>query len=60
VVARLGAEVRQLLADPAIQAKFAEIGHVPLIMGPAESAAFVRAEAAKFKTLIERTGIRIE
>jgi tripartite-type tricarboxylate transporter receptor subunit TctC len=60
VVARLGAEVRQLLADPAIQAKFAEIGHVPLIMSPAESAAFVRAEAAKFKTLIERTGIRIE
>lgn len=60
VVARLGAEVRQLLSDPAIQAKFAEIGHVPLVMTPAESAAFVRAEAAKFKTLIERTGIRIE
>lgn len=60
VVARLGTEVRQLLSDPAIQAKFAEIGHVPLVMTPAESAAFVRAEAAKFKTLIERTGIRIE
>jgi len=60
VVARLGAEIRQLLSEPAIQAKFAEIGHEPLIMSPGESAAFVRAEAAKFKSLIERTGIRIE
>ena len=56
----MGHEIRQLLADPAIKAKVAEMGHVPMGMGPAETAAFVRAESAKYKTLIERTGIRLE
>lgn len=60
VVNRLSTEIRQLLADPAVRAKFAEIGHVPLGYGPGETAAFVRAEAAKYKTLIERTGIRLD
>ena len=60
IINRLSTEVRQLLADPAIRARFAEIGHVPMGLGPAETVAFVRAEAAKYKSLIERTGIKIE
>jgi len=60
VVNRLSTEMRQLLADPAIRARFGEIGHVPMGLGPGETTAFMRAEAAKYKTLIERTGIRIE
>lgn len=60
VINRLSAEIRTLLADPAIRAKFAEIGHLPMGLGPAETTAFIRAESAKYKTLIERTGIKIE
>lgn len=60
LINRLSAEIRQLLTDPAMRAKFGEIGHVPLGYGPAETAAFVRAEAGKYKSLIERTGIRLE
>lgn len=60
IVTRLGNEIRQLLADPAVKARLAELGHVPLGLGPAESAALVRAESAKYKTLIERTGIRLD
>ena len=60
IVARLGNEIRQQLADPAVKARLAELGHVPLGLGPTESAALVRAESAKYKTLIERTGIRLD
>lgn len=60
IVARLSAEVRAALADPAIKAKLAEVGHIPLGLGPAESAAFVRSESARYKTLIERNNIKLE
>lgn len=60
VIARLGNEIRQLLSDPAIKARLGEMGHVPLGLSPVETAAFVRAESAKYKTLIERTGIRLD
>lgn len=60
IINQLSTEVRQLLADPAIRARFFEIGHVPMGLNPAETTAFVRAEAAKYKALIERSGIKIE
>lgn len=59
-VARLNAEVRAALADPAIKTRLAEIGHVALNMSPSESAAFIRSESARFKSLIERNGIKLE
>ncbi len=60
VINRMGAEIRQLLGDPEIKAKLVEMGQVPLGYGPAETAAFMRAEAAKYKTLIERSGIKLD
>ena len=60
IVARLNAEVRAALADPAIKTRLAEIGHVTLNMSPAESAAFIRSESVRYKTLIERNGIKLE
>lgn len=60
IVQSLGDEVRQILRDPAIRARIGEMGHVPLGYDAAETASFVRGEAAKYRTLIERTGIRIE
>ncbi len=60
VVNRLSTEIRQLLADPEIKRKLMDMGQVPLAYGPAETAAFMRAESTKYKTLIERTGIRID
>lgn len=60
IVARLSAEVRTALADPAIKAKLAEAGHVAMNMNPAEISAFLHAESARYKTLIERNGIKLE
>jgi tripartite-type tricarboxylate transporter receptor subunit TctC len=60
ILNRLHQEIRTLLADPAIVAKLLEIGHVPMGLGPAESSAFMRTESAQFKSLIDRTGIRVD
>ncbi len=60
VIDRVSAEIRQLLGDPSIKARLAEMGQVPLGYAPAETAAFMRAESARYKTLIERTGIRLD
>jgi tripartite-type tricarboxylate transporter receptor subunit TctC len=60
IIARLSAEVRTALADPAIKARLAEVGHVAMNMTPTESTAFVRAESARYQTLIERNGIKLE
>ncbi|MDB5964743.1 MAG: tripartite tricarboxylate transporter substrate binding protein, partial [Polaromonas sp.] len=60
IVAKLDAEIRTALADPATKVKLVEIGQVTLSMPPAESAAFIRAESARYKALIERNGIKLE
>lgn len=60
VISRVSAAIREQLAEPTIKAKLAEMGNVPLGYDPAETAAFIRAEAQKYKTLIERTGIRLQ
>ena len=60
VISRLSTEIRQLMADPEIKRKLLDMGQVPLGYGPAETAAFIRAESTKYKTLIERTGIRLD
>ena len=60
VISRLSTEIRQLMADPEIKRKLLDMGQVPLGYGPAETAAFMRAESTKYKTLIERTGIRLD
>ena len=60
VISRLSTEIRQLMAEPEIKRKLLDMGQVPLGYGPAETAAFMRAESTKYKTLIERTGIRLD
>jgi len=60
VISRLSTEIRQLMADPEIKRKLVDMGQMPLGYGPAETAAFIRAESTKYKTLIERTGIRLD
>lgn len=60
VISRLSTEIRQLMAEPEIKRKLVDMGQMPLGYGPAETAAFIRAESSKYKTLIERTGIRLD
>jgi tripartite-type tricarboxylate transporter receptor subunit TctC len=58
VLARLAEAVAAALAEPAVQARYAEAGIEPLSGGPAEAARFIRAEAAKWTPILQATGAR--
>lgn len=60
IIERLAAEVRVALADPAVRKRVGELGHVAVAMMPAEAAAFIRAESARYKQILERSGIKPE
>lgn len=60
LVQAINGEVGRALRDPAIADRFAELGAVPTPGTPAEFAAFVRAEAAKWGEVVRAAGIKLE
>jgi tripartite-type tricarboxylate transporter receptor subunit TctC len=60
IVDRLNAEVNTAIHEPELRDKILKLGAVPEGGSPQEVAAFLRAEAAKWKHVIEAAGIKIE
>ena len=60
VVARLNREINAGLASPEMKEKFAKLGTTPMIQTPEEFWAFSRAETAKWQTVIEQAGIKVD
>ena len=60
VTDRLAAELRKVLANPDIKAKFAAAGADVNPRGPQEFAAYVRAESEKWSALIKRRRIQLD
>jgi tripartite-type tricarboxylate transporter receptor subunit TctC len=60
IVDKLHAEVVKILADPAIKAKADASGLFPATTTPAEFAAFIRREAARWSTVVKETGIQYD
>jgi tripartite-type tricarboxylate transporter receptor subunit TctC len=60
IVERLAAEARAALADPANRKRINELGMLPVGSSPAESAAYMRSEAERWRSIIERGGIKVE
>jgi tripartite-type tricarboxylate transporter receptor subunit TctC len=60
VIERLAADFRRILADPAVRKRIGELGHVPIGLGPVETASFLKSESARYKTIVERGGIKLE
>ena len=60
VAERLGAELGAAMASPDIRTRFAEVGVEAGGMSPDEYAAFVRAEAGRWKALAAAHNIRVE
>lgn len=60
IVERLAADFRRILADSAVRKRIGELGHIPIGLSPAETAAFLRSESARYKTIVERGGIKPE
>src|SRR5947199_2612406 len=60
IVARLQAEVAKVLRQPEVRERLAALGAEPVGSTPAEFGAFVRAENARWGTIIREKGIRSE
>jgi tripartite-type tricarboxylate transporter receptor subunit TctC len=60
IVDRLNAEVNAAIQEPELREKILKLGAVPEGGSPQEVAAFLQAEAAKWKHVIETAGIKIE
>ncbi|MGE8317784.1 MAG: Bug family tripartite tricarboxylate transporter substrate binding protein [Comamonas sp.] len=59
-VARMNRELNRLLVQPAIRARFAEVGGEPLALSPAEVSALVRDEIALFGPIVKARGIQAD
>jgi tripartite-type tricarboxylate transporter receptor subunit TctC len=58
ILARLAEAAAAALAEPGVEARYAEAGIEPLAGGPAEASRFIRAEAAKWAPILQATGAR--
>ena len=60
IVERINAEVNAAIQEPELRDKILKLGGVPEGGSPQEVVAFLRAEEAKWKHVIETAGIKIE
>jgi tripartite-type tricarboxylate transporter receptor subunit TctC len=60
IVGTLNKEINGALADPAIQARFAELGSIALPFTPADFGRFVAAETEKWAKVVEESGAKAE
>ena len=60
IVATLNTAVNAVLADPALKARFADLGIVPMPMTPAECQSFITAETEKWAKVIKFANIKPE
>jgi tripartite-type tricarboxylate transporter receptor subunit TctC len=60
IVDRLAEAVKIILERPDVAAQLASVGAEPAPLSPEEFAAFTRAERAKWKAVVQKSGTRIE
>jgi tripartite-type tricarboxylate transporter receptor subunit TctC len=59
-IERLHADIAKILATEEIKAKFADLGAQPIGSTPAELAAFLRGEMAKWAEVVKVANVKIE
>jgi len=60
IVDRVNKEIASAMADPAVRARFNELGAEPHTSSPEELARFISAEVTKWRGIITRGGITID
>ena len=60
MVNRLAREARAALGDPEVQKRFVELGWIAGGAAPSETSERLRREAATWKAIVERTGVKVE
>jgi tripartite-type tricarboxylate transporter receptor subunit TctC len=58
IVERLNREVNEVLAQPEIKARFADVGTVPMVLSAAEFRAYIAAEFEKWDKVVRVAGIK--
>ena len=58
IVARLNAELNAILAEPATQARFADLGGAAMTGAPADYTAFLTAETEKWAKVVKTLGLK--
>ena len=60
VISKLNKEINEILAEPAMQARIAELGGVPIVATPAEFGKVVADETEKWEKVVKFAGAKIE
>jgi tripartite-type tricarboxylate transporter receptor subunit TctC len=60
IIDKLAAEVAKVLSDPAVKAKADAVGLGPASSTPAELAAFIQHEAARWPEVVKKSGLHFE
>jgi tripartite-type tricarboxylate transporter receptor subunit TctC len=60
ILARLNREANAILAEPAVRARFLELGATPVGGTPEEMERFLRAEVARWAEVVRRSGARAD
>jgi tripartite-type tricarboxylate transporter receptor subunit TctC len=60
IIARLNQEINAGLANPAVRTRLAQIGTIPLILTPAEFAAFLAVESEKWAKVAQFANIKAD
>jgi len=60
VVEKLNKEINEILVEPAMRARLAELGGVPMVGSPEDFGKVVQSETDKWKKVVEFSGARVE
>jgi tripartite-type tricarboxylate transporter receptor subunit TctC len=60
IAAKLSAAIAEILALPDVTKRLADLAAVPVGGTPEEAASFIKAESARWKQLIDTTGLKID
>lgn len=60
IVNKINADINEALRDPAILARFVEFSAEPIGGTPAQTAAYMREEVARWRKVIEAAGVKLE
>jgi tripartite-type tricarboxylate transporter receptor subunit TctC len=60
IIEKLNKEVNEILVEPAMKARLAELGGVPMVGTPEDFGKIVQSETDKWEKVVKFSGVRVE